>query len=203
MNTLVTTRTTRSIVPAFFQIDLDADGAEEIAAEACIHLNDELTKAAARSGQFPRFKLLLCEESQTTEFEVEEGDQTNVHSLAGMTIDSGSDRSATGLIRTILQTINDAPANSSLLTLGKVTQLATHWMIHRMALRPHTTQAPAKLSEEGLTSGQLLLHAFAHCAETNGGTLEWSRITAAFHQAKAEHPGQYEQLLTVYKDLNR
>jgi hypothetical protein len=180
-----------SVVPAFFLMSLSAEKAEEVALQTAMDLT--IAVRAIFQAQYPAdaqpyFAFRLCEESPTTELYEEEVDKLP-KSLAGLTCDSGSDRSAAGLIRNIVD-CND---------LATIKQLAEGWLRQRMALHPAAppiAHAEATGSEDAV---DLLLHAFAR-AEVRGDhtCIRHEDIELAFQMATAQRPGQYQQFLAMH-----
>lgn len=128
----------QSIVPAFFVVEAGADRAAEVAADGAMFLNDCLNAPDNPAGAPAR--LFLCEASPTTEMDL----NTPVpRTLEGLTCDSGSDRSAAGLIRAIADHARavegGTPAEltaSVVAAFGRIQQLAEGWLLQRMALHP-------------------------------------------------------------------
>lgn len=176
-----------SIVPAFFAIDAPAEEADRIASDHAVLLN--MTKPWIGAGH-PRMRLFLCEASPTTEFE----DDTIPKTLEGLTIDSGSDRSATGLIHRIVT----AQGASNRERLSNILQMAEGWLRQRMALHP-SIKLPEAAPTEQQDAADLLLHAYAR-GEASGGSIDWDDLNTAFNQAMAEHPDRYAQVLALYEE---
>lgn len=183
----------KSIVPAFYVIEGPAEAADAVAAEFAQQFN-------ARPGQdFGKqyARIFLCEASPTTEWE--EGEVP--HSLEGLTCDSGSDRSATGLIERIRNVCASRPAGATAdaNVVRHVHQLAEGWLQQRMAMRPKAPPPQAaKADEDILDAAGYVLHAYAR-AEANGAAVDLDELNRAWRQAQAEHPGRYESLLATYR----
>lgn len=179
---------TRSVVPAFFVIERHgADEAEEIASDAARAFN--LNRMIGNGGDA---KVFLCEASPTTELD---DDDRNPRTLEGLTCDSGSDRSATGLITRIAEIGADS-SKAIPTAFAEILQLAQGWLRQRMVLHPQASTAAAP-GQERQSAAELLLHAFA-CAEANRSTVNPHTIKQALAQAQAEQPGTYAALLGMY-----
>lgn len=192
-----------SIVPAFFVVEADPERADDAAAAAAMFLNDCVNVEDLPAGAAAR--LFLCEASPTTEWS--EG-AVPPRTLEGLTCDSGSDRSAAGLIRAIADCAHAVegatPAEltaSVVAAFGRIQQLSEGWLRQRMALHP---TAPSIQPAEG--AGQqdavdLLLHAWAKADRTKDPDVAAEALEAAFLQAKAERPGAYEAIVAMHQQL--
>ena len=185
---------TISIVPAFFVIDTDAERADEIASDTAIAFNTMLRAQA--TPEDPRNRLYLCESSPTTELDGEVPS-----TLEGLTCDSGSDRSATALIRRIDDMGQNVTESSIKSTLSAILQMTNGWLRMRLATHPQAFTRPLPMEDgnpdEELSAAALLLHAYAR-AEANNTGVDMANLNEAFAQAKAENPARYEQIHGLY-----
>lgn len=180
-----------SIVPAFFVVQAEPELADDAAAAAAMFLND-----CANGEELPAgapVRLYLCEASPTTEWP--EGAEIP-HTLEGLTCDSGSDRSAAGLIRTIAGFSGMTPEEA----LPKILQLAEGWLRQRMALHPVAPPIQPVDPQGKQDAVDLLLHAYAR-AESSAAGVDWSDLDEAVAQARAERPGAYEAILAMHRQL--
>lgn len=184
MNAIVKPDPVRSIVPAFFVIEAEAEEADALASIMASKFNQESQE------RLPRGVLYLCESSPTTEWDSPE----DPHTLEGLTCDSGSDRSAAGLIRTIADYSATEPGR----TLSGIKQMAESWLRQRMALRSIDHIDPAEPVEKQ-DAIDLLFHAFARSEVRGAGALRCEDIEAALRQAMAERPGRYEEVLAFHQ----
>lgn len=184
-----------TIVPAFFAIEADADRADTIAGDLTTKFNTqrrELERAQSVPGYLPQVSLRLCEASPTTELDGCPIPET----LEGLTCDSGSDRSATALVQRIAEIGADS-TKAIPVAFTEILQLAQGWLRQRMTLHPQASTEPAPGIEKQ-SAAELLLHAFA-CAEANASHVDPWKLKEAIEQAKAEHPGTFEQLVELYQ----